>query len=733
MRLGIDIGGTFTDLALLDEATGEVRFGKTLTTYGDPTDGIIAGMREVLAEAGVQAADVTNVVHGTTLVTNAVIERKGAKTALITTAGFRDVLELGRELRYDIYDLNIVMPEPLVPRDLRVGVAERIDAQGLVRTPLAEDELARVADGLVASGVESVAVVFLHSYANPAHERRAAEVLQRRHPDLYVSLSCDVMPEIREFERTSATAMNAYVQPVTDRYLARLEGRLRDEGFDGVLHIVVSSGRRTTVEGARRRPVQLLESGPAGGTMAAAYIGQDLASPGGGDGAVSGGPGGERTPPAARANGLATDGGGDRRASRGPDLLAFDMGGTTAKASLVIGGAPEITTEFEAAHVRRFKRGSGLPVRIPVVDMIEIGAGGGSLASVNGLGLLQVGPESAGSEPGPACYGRGGTRPTVTDADLVLGYLDPGYFLGGAMTLDVGAAREALRAHVAEPLALSVEDAALGIHRVVNESMASAARTHTLARGHDPRRFTLVAFGGAGPVHAFQVARRLGVTRLLVPVGAGCASALGFLVSPVATERTRSFVSEVADADWEGINEFLGAMEAEGQDFLAASGVSDGTVARTAEMRYRGQGHEVAVALPDGPLGPDRLGDIAARFREAYGRRFGRGIDDVPLEGVTWRVVVSGPTPRVEARQVSDGAGRAPKRSGTPARTRPVRFPELDGPVDCPVVSRYALCPGDLVDGPAIIEERESTFVVGPASRVEVTPEGHLLVTLDHV
>ena len=547
MRLGIDIGGTFTDLVLLDEVSGEMWFGKTLTTYGDPTDGIIAGMHAVLADASASPEKVTNVVHGTTLVTNAVIERKGAKTGLITTAGFRDVLELGRELRYDIYDLGIVMPEPLVPRDLRLGVVERTDAHGTVRQELDENGLAEAVDRLAAEGVESVAVVFLHSYANPSNERRAAEIIRDRQPGMYVSLSCEVMPEIREFERTSATAMNAYVQPVTDRYLARLEGRLRDEGFEGVLHIVVSSGRLTTVEGARERPVQLLESGPAGGTMAAAYFGRDLA---------------------------AQDASGDG-APTGANLLAFDMGGTTAKASLVVDGEPEITTEFEAAHVRRFKRGSGLPVRIPVIDMIEIGAGGGSIASVNSLGLLQVGPESAGSEPGPACYGRGGTLPTVTDADLVLGYLDPGYFLGGAMALDVDAARRALHEHIAEPLGISIEDAALGIHRTVNESMASAARTHTLARGHDPRRFTMVAFGGAGPVHAFQVARRLGVTRLLVPVGAGCASALGFLVSPVATERTRSFVSDIEGADWRSINGFLGAMEGEGMGFLRQSGVTD--------------------------------------------------------------------------------------------------------------------------------------------------------------
>ena len=688
MRLGVDIGGTFTDLVLLDEATGAMRFGKTLTTHGDPTDGIVQGMREVLAEAGVAAGDVSNVVHGTTLVTNAVIERKGARTGLITTAGFRDVLELGRELRYDIYDLNIEMPTPLVPRDLRAGVPERIDAGGRVRTPLDEAALAATVDELVEAGVESVAVVFLHSYANDAHERRAAEVIRQRHPGLYVSLSCDVMPEIREAERSSATAMNAYVQPVTDRYLARLDARLRDEGFSGVLHIVVSSGRLTTVEGARQRPVQLLESGPAGGTMAAAYFGRETGT---------------------------------------PDLLAFDMGGTTAKASLVVGGAPEITTEFEAAHVKRFKRGSGLPVRIPVIDMIEIGAGGGSIASVDELGLLRVGPESAGSEPGPACYGRGGTRPTVTDADLVLGYLDPDYFLGGTMALDVDAARSALQKHVADPLGLSVDDAALGVHRVVNESMASAARTHTLARGHDPRRFTLVGFGGAGPVHAFQVARRLGLSRLLVPVGAGCASALGFLVSPVATERTRSHVAETGAADWDAINAFLSEMETAGLDFLRQSGVSDARTARTAEMRYRGQGHEVAVALPDGPLGPDRLDDVGARFRETYRRRFGRAIDDVPMETVTWRVVVSGPTPEVEARQhapapLADAVGGVV--------TRPVRFPEHDEPVACPVRSRYALRPGDAFDGPAIIEERESTFVVGPGSRVEVTEAGHLLVSI---
>ena len=696
MRLGIDIGGTFTDLVLLDEATGAVRLGKTLTTHGDPTDGIVAGMREVLAEAGAAAADVTNVVHGTTLVTNAVIERKGARTGLVTTAGFRDVLEIGRELRYDIYDLDIVMPEPLVPRDLRVGVPERTDAHGRVRQPLDEAALVEAVDGLVEAGVESVAVVFLHSYANDANERRAAEVIKERHPGLYVSPSCDVMPEIREVERSSATAMNAYVQPVADRYLGRLEERLRAEGFDGVLHIVVSSGRLTTVEGARQRPVELLESGPAGGAMAAAYFGREADL---------------------------------------DDLLAFDMGGTTAKAALVVDGAPEITTEFEAAHVKRFKKGSGLPVRVPVVDLIEIGAGGGSIASVNALGLLQVGPESAGSEPGPACYGRGGTRPTVTDTDLVLGYLNPDNFLGGAMRLDVDAAREAIGQHLAEPLGLSVEEAALGVHRVVNENMAGAARTHTLSRGHDPRRFTLVAFGGAGPVHAFGVARRLGVGRLFVPVGAGCASALGFLVSPVATERTRSHVAGLADAEWPAINGFLNAMEADALGFLRQSGVTQSETLRTAEMRYRGQGHEVAVALPDGPLGPGRLGEIGERFRETYARRYGRGIDDVALESVTWRVVVSGPTPDVEARQqrVGIGGDGAPSRNGQgggAVPTRPVRFPEHDAPVACPVRSRYALRPGEAFDGPAIIEERESTLVVGPGSRVEVMAAGHLLVHL---
>ena len=693
MRLGIDIGGTFTDLVLLDEATGAIRFGKTLTTHGDPTDGIVTGMREVLAEAGGAAADVTQIVHGTTLVTNAVIERKGATTGLITTEGFRDVLEIGRELRYDIYDLDIVMPTPLVPRDLRVGVPERVDAHGSVRRPLDEAALAEAVDGLVERGVESLAVVFLHSYANGVHERRAAELVRERHPDLYVSLSCEVMPEIREVERSSATAMNAYVQPTLDRYLSRLDARLRDEGFGGVLHVVVSSGRLTTVDGARQRPVQLLESGPAGGTMAAAFF--------------------------AARTGL-------------DDVLAFDMGGTTAKASLVADGEPEITTEFEAAHVKRFKRGSGLPVRIPVVDMIEIGAGGGSIAHVNSLGLLQVGPESAGSEPGPACYGRGGTRPTVTDADLVLGYLDPDYFLGGAMTLDPDAARAALAEHVAEPLGISVEEAALGVHRTVNESMASAARTHTLARGHDPRRFSMIAFGGAGPVHAFGVARRLGLTRLLVPVGAGCASALGFLVSPVATEHTRSHVGELASADWDAINGFLDGMAASGADFLRQSNVAEATTARTAELRYRGQGHEVAVALPDGDLGAGRLADVRERFREVYERRFGRAIDDVGLESVTWRVVVSGPTPDVRVRPSAvepGGDGLAAGASEAP--TRPVRFPETEGPVDCPVRSRYALRVGDAFDGPAVIEERESTFVVGPDAHVEVVDGGHLLVRLD--
>ncbi len=688
MKIGIDIGGTFTDLVLLNEQDGSVLFAKTLTTYPDPTIGIMTGVHEILDKGGTDKEAIQTIVHGTTLVTNAIIERKGAVTALITTAGFEDVLEIGRELRYDIYDIFLEMPKPLVPRNLRVGVTERLDNTGAVVTALDTTELDRIIPGLVAQGVQSVAVCLLHSFANPVHERQILAYLRAHYPDLSVSLSSEIMPEIREYERSSATVTNAYVQPITDDYLRQLTQKLAAIGLNATVQIMVSSGKLTTIAGARKTPILLLESGPAGGAMASVFFG---------------------------------------KLTKTPNLLAFDMGGTTAKACLISNFRPEITHQFEAARVKRFKRGSGLPVRIPVIDLIEIGAGGGSIARVNALGLLTVGPDSAASTPGPACYGLGGTEPTVTDADLVLGYLDENYFLGGTMTLNRAAAETAIQAQLAGPLGCSMEEAALGIHRIVNENMANAARVHTLEKGLDPRQFQLIGFGGAGPVHAFQVARLLGLSRLIVPVGAGVTSALGFLVSPVASEQMTSYVATPGAMDWTRVNSFLNEMEQTGLAFLQQAGIDPllATTDRTVDMRYVGQGHDIHVTFPAGPLGPESVADLTERFETEYRLRYGRLVPGIAPETVSWRVVVSGPAPVLELSQTVPNAD-GPVLKGH----RSVRFPELPTRIDCPVYDRYRLRPGQPIDGPAIIEEAESTIVVGPSSRITVDAARNILIDL---
>jgi N-methylhydantoinase A len=694
-RLGIDIGGTFTDFVLLNEENSALYFGKMLTTYPDPSDGIITGTKEVLSQHGVAAADIHTIVHGTTLVTNAVIERKGAKTGLLTTKGFEDLLEIGRELRYDIYDIFLTMPEPLVPAELRVGVLERIGAKGDVLEELNKSQIIPAIEKLQKQGVESLGVCFLHSFMNPAHEQAIGWILKERFPQLYFSLSSEVMPEIREYERASATVMNAYVQPIMDDYLQKLRRRLKEEcGFAGVINIMISSGRLTTVDGARKTPIQLLESGPAGGTMAGVFFGS---------------------------------------LTQRKDLLAFDMGGTTAKASMILDSKPEITNQFEAARVRRFKKGSGLPVRIPVIDMIEIGAGGGSIAHIDHLGLLKVGPESAASQPGPVCYGCGGDKPTVTDADVILGYLNAEYFLGGTMKLNVDAARRAMEEHIAKPLGISVEEAALGLRRVVDENMAGAARVHILEKGYDPRRFSMMAFGGAGPVHAFNVARLLLSPQLVIPVGAGVTSALGFLVSPVASEAIRSYVCPLHAMNWNKANALMREMEHEGFEFLRQAGISpeEGSVTRVADMRYVGQGHEITVEIPNGELSQDSAAVIVERFTKEYEFRYNRSITDVALETVTWRVVVSAKTPQIVPNQPMNTGG-----SNALKGYRSVWFPPAlnaaPEATQTPVYSRYLLNAGDSFDGPVIIEEMESTTVVGPASRVSIDEYRNIVIDMKY-
>jgi N-methylhydantoinase A/oxoprolinase/acetone carboxylase beta subunit len=593
-RMGVDIGGTFTDLVLLDDSAGEWRVAKTLTTPAAPEQAVVTGLRELLVETNLKPAEIDRLIHGTTLVTNAIIERKGAPTGLITTEGFRDVLEIGREHRYDMYDIFIELPKPLVPRHLRLGVRERILDDGSVLIPLDEEGVRQATRQLVAAGVKAVAVCFLHSYANPVHERRAAEIIRAEAPDLWVSLSSEVAPEIREYDRFSTTVANVYVRPLVDRYLATLVDRVRNLGLSCEVLIMLSGGGVATVDTARQFPIRLVESGPAAGALAAAFLAAEAGF---------------------------------------PNVLAFDMGGTTAKACLIEDGQPLTAPEFELARAYRFKKGSGLPVKVTVIELIEIGAGGGSIAWVDSLGLLKVGPESAGAEPGPACYGRGGTEPTVTDADLILGYLDPSYFLGGRMRLDRAAA-EAAVGRLAERLGLSLVEAAWGIHEVVTENMAAAARVHGIERGKDIRKFPLFAFGGAGPVHVYRLAQKLGLKRFICPPGAGATSALGLLVAPLAFDFVRSYYGRLDGLDWAVVNRLLAEMEAEGRALLRRAGVpaADIAVARSVDLRYTGQGHEVNVALPDGELGESLEGEILRRFIAEYRRLYqaGEGLGSPP-------------------------------------------------------------------------------------------------------
>jgi N-methylhydantoinase A len=689
-RFGVDIGGTFTDLVVIDERTGAIRVGKVLTTAKDPAHGVEQGVQSLLEEAGVDPARVHAVAHGTTLATNALIERKGARTALLTTQGFRDALEIRREGRYDMYDLLIDPPAPLVPRHLRFEVPERLLPDGSVLRPLDEAAARRVISQLVDAGVEALAICLLHAYLNPAHERRLAELVRQAAPHLAVSCSSDVVPEIREYERTSTTTANVYVVPLMARYLEDLERRLAGLGVPGQLYVMQSSGGIALPPLARRLPIRLVESGPAAGALAAGQAARER---------------------------------GDSR------LLSFDMGGTTAKACVIDGGAPLVAREFEVARADRFKKGSGLPIRVPVIEMIEIGAGGGSIARVDRMGLLKVGPDSAGADPGPACYNLGGRQPTVTDADLLLGYLDAEFFLGGRMRLDRGAAERAVSEHVARPLGLDTTAAAWGIHRVVNESMAAAARIHGIERGRDLRAYPLFAFGGAGPVHCWQVARILKVPRILLPFGAGAMSAWGLLAAPLSFDFVRTVRARLDQADWDALNRLFTEMEDEGRELLARAGVASDAarVSRIAEMRYVGQGHEVEAPMPSGQLAANVLPTITASFEEAYRALYHRLPQGVPIEALNWRVTVSGPPPHL----AFGGAG-ATGRSAVDAvkTTRRAWFAEAPGWMETPVYDRYALGPGASFDGPAIVEERESTAVIGPGARCRVDEGLTIVVTM---
>jgi N-methylhydantoinase A len=682
-RLGADIGGTFTDVVLVDDAGGTFRIGKVLTTSDAPEEGVIEGACKVLKEAAVDPSAVATVIHGTTLFANALIERRGARTALITTKGFRDAIEIGREHRYDMYDLYIEKPKPLAPRHLRFEVDERILADGSVVKPLEDADVQRVVDKLASEQVEAVGVCLLHSYVDDLHERRIGELLDRLLPEVARTLSCEIVPELREYDRASTTLVNVYVKRLAERYMRRLAAGLLEAGIRGDLFVMQSNGGLCDVETASTYPVRLIESGPAAGALAAAHYGKLLG----------------------HAN-----------------LLSFDMGGTTAKACVIAEGEPSIVPEVEVDRRYRFAKGSGLPVKMPVVDMIEIGTGGGSIARVDALGRLLVGPDSAGAKPGPAAYGLGGTEPTVTDADLVLGYLDPAFFLGGEMALDLAAARRAVRDRVAEPLGLPLQEAAYGIHQLANESMASAARIHAIERGKDVGRLPIFAFGGAGPVHAWGVAGILGSPSVIYPFGAGVMSAVGFLVAPMSFDFVRTLPGTLDEMDWTAVGAVLEEMENAGRAILGRS-IDPAKVGfrRSADMRYRKQGYEIRVGIPDGRLGPERAGEVRAAFEKAYADLYGHTIANTPIDVVSWRVVAQGPKPELASFGGTRGGGVV--RKGT----RAVWLPDARAFAEIPVYDRYALRPAATLKGPAIVEERESTVVVGPGVRLTVDEQRNLV------
>jgi N-methylhydantoinase A len=681
IRLGVDIGGTFTDVAL---EVGDSRYtAKGLTTPRAPEAGVLAIVRAIIAEAGIAPGDVHVIIHGTTLATNALIERKGAKTALLTTEGFRDVLEIRHENRFEQYDVNIDLPPPLVPRRLRLPIRERIDAQGNVLVPLDDASVARALDALAEQKIEAVAVGFLHSFTNPDHEQRVGELIARRLPGVAVSLSSDVSPEMREYERFSTACANAYLQPLIGSYLGKLARELEQSGFRCPLLLMTSGGGITTIETAIRFPVRLVESGPAGGAIFAACI--------------------------ARQHAL-------------DQVVSFDMGGTTAKICFIDRGRPQTSRAFEVARVYRFTKGSGLPLRIPVIEMVEIGAGGGSIAAIDALGRINVGPQSAGSEPGPVCYGRGGADPTVTDADLVLGRIDPASFSGGKMQLDAGAAQRAIAERIGAKLGLVAEHAALGVSEMVDENMANAARVHGIESGKDLRSRTLIAFGGAAPLHAARVAEKLNIGRVLVPANAGVGSAVGLLRAPVAYEVVRGRLLRLSSFEPNIANRLLADMRSEAEAIVRRAAPDAAlTERRSAFMRYRGQGHEISVELPAREFTTADRSVIASLFEEAYRRLYSRPIPGVEIEILSWVVAISAPA-QGELATAMPVRPSEPK----PRARRPVFDAQAGTFADVPIYWRSDLAPGAKIAGPAVIAEDDTSTVVSTLFEAHIDKFGYI-------
>ena len=686
--LGIDIGGTFTDIVVYDHASAQSLSHKELTTPQAPAEGVIAGIRRVFEEHRLVYGDVARVVHATTLFTNALIERKGAPTGLITTAGFRDTLEMSREHKYELYNLFIDLPKPLVRRSLRLEVRERVNAKGEIETPLDAAGVLAAAAQLKRDGVTSIAIVFLHAYANATHERAARDAIRVAFPDLFVSISSEVAPQIREYERTSTTVANAYITPLADSYLDLMSREIAHLGIEAPLFMMLSNGGLTHVDESKRAPIQLLESGPAAGALAGSYFGT--------------------------------------RAGE-PDVLAFDMGGTTAKLAIVLQGEPIIGYRFEAGREKRFAEGSGLPINISTIELIEIGAGGGSIAAIDTLGLLKVGPQSAGAAPGPACYGRGGALPTVTDANLLLGYLDAATFAGGTITIDRARAEAAI-----EPLArkanMSVAELAWGIHSVVNENMAAAARVHIAERGHHAGEFALLVTGGGGPLHGCEVARRLGIAKLVCPPSAGVASALGLLMAPARVDRVATVAQKLNAVDWAALESAYAALERSATGVIEATlaGTPEVDIERAGDLRFVGQGFEVVTALPPGPYSARSARPIRAAFEAEYKKVFGLVPPAGEVEIINIRVAVTAAAVTYELKVPAGASGsRAePKARRAAWSGADMHFAEM------PVFDRYALGVGARVDGPAIVEEASSTLILPRGAVATVTPSGSLIIDL---
>jgi N-methylhydantoinase A len=693
-RLGIDIGGTFTDAILLDEGTGKIWIGKVSTTPADPSRGFMEAASRLLQQAGVEPRAVGTVVHGTTVATNAIIEGKLARTGFVTTEGFRDLLEIARQVRPTLYDLLFEKPPPLVPRYLCFGVSERLDAQGQVLRSLDEESVRRVAEQLRREGVEAVAVCLLHAYVNPSHEQRVGAILREVFPEVVLSLSSEVAPEFREYTRASTTVLNAGIQPVVERYLRNIETRLREADVPAELLVMQSSGGVFSAKAARAKPVFMVESGPAAGVMAASHLGSTLGH---------------------------------------PDVISFDMGGTTSKAALIQGGKPRVTKEYEVGAVARAAGGGGTggyPLRTPVIDLVEIGAGGGSLAWIDSGGRLRVGPASAGADPGPACYGKGGREPTVTDANLVLGRLNPQFFLGGEMELDVARARADIREQCARTLSMDVVEVAHAIMEIANAAMVNALRLVSVQCGYDPREFTLIAFGGAGPLHANRLAAETEMASTIIPLSPGLTSALGLLITDLKHDYAQTLLQRADRLDLSAIEAIYHQLMEEGRNTLLREGLAPAemTFLRQVELRYVGQSFELTVPLPAGTVGPQAVAQVLESFHREHDRAYGYSAPDEPVEWVNLRVTAVGSIAKPRLREWADNGQPAAAVAEAQKASRSVYFAEANGAVACPIYDRYRLRPSWVVEGPAIVEEFDSTTVIHPGYRALVDRFGNLVL-----